>query len=100
MFSILKEKVVGKPDFAEKMEKSPSDVSKWLSGTHNLIIKTMAKIENTLGEELIQIDKEYKYVKFAEIMEVEAVYAYKEQNTEELLKLQAEAFHNLQVKNL
>lgn len=100
MFRILKEKVVGKPDFAEKMEKSPSEVGKWLSGIHNFTIKTMAKIEHTLGEELILIKKEYKYGRFAEITEEEAVYAYKKQKTEELLKLQAEAFHNLQVKNL
>jgi predicted metal-binding protein len=83
------------------MEKSPSEVGKWLSGTHNFTIKTMAKIEHTLGEELILIKKEYKYERFAEITEEEeAVYAYKKQKTEELLKLQAEAFHNLQVKNL
>jgi hypothetical protein len=39
------------------MEKSPSEVGKWLSGTHNFTIKTMAKIEHTLGEELIQIKR-------------------------------------------
>jgi transcriptional regulator with XRE-family HTH domain len=61
---ILKEKGVGKRDFAEKMGKSPSEVSKWLSGTHNFTIKTIAKIEHTMGEELIHVEKEYKYVKF------------------------------------
>tara|TARA_R110002051_G_scaffold138476_5_gene211220 strand:+ start:6190 stop:7290 length:1101 start_codon:yes stop_codon:yes gene_type:complete len=37
---------------------------------------------------------------YNEIAEEEAVYAYKKQKAEELLKLQADAFHNLQVKNL
>ena len=37
---------------------------------------------------------------YAEIAEEEAVYAYKKQKAEELLKLQADSFHKLQVKNL
>ncbi|WP_299431144.1 helix-turn-helix transcriptional regulator [uncultured Maribacter sp.] len=61
---ILKEKSISKTDFAIKMGKSPSEVSKWLSGTHNFTIKTIAKLEYTLGEKLIHIEKEYKYVKF------------------------------------
>lgn len=61
---ILKEQGIGKSDFAEGMGKSPSEVSKWLSGTHNFTIKTIAKIEHTLGEDLIHVEKEYKYVHF------------------------------------
>lgn len=53
---ILKEKGIGKREFAETMGKSPSEVSKWLSGTHNFTIKTIAKLEHTLGEELIHIE--------------------------------------------
>lgn len=61
---ILKEKGMGKSEFAEKMGKSASEVSKWLSGTHNFTIKTIAKLEHALGEDLIHIEKEYKYVHF------------------------------------
>jgi transcriptional regulator with XRE-family HTH domain len=61
---ILKEKGMSKGEFAEKLGKSPSEISKWLSGTHNFTIKTIAKIENTLGESLIYIEKEYTYVHF------------------------------------
>ncbi|WP_291867941.1 helix-turn-helix transcriptional regulator [Maribacter sp.] len=61
---ILKEKGMGKSEFADKMGKSASEVSKWLSGTHNFTIKTIAKLENALGEDLIHIEKEYKYVHF------------------------------------
>ncbi|RKR14845.1 helix-turn-helix protein [Maribacter vaceletii] len=61
---ILKEKGIGKTAFAKKMGKSPSEVSKWLSGSHNFTIKTIAKLEYALGEKLIHIEKEYKYVKF------------------------------------
>lgn len=61
---ILEEKGIGKREFAEKMGKSPSEVSKWLSGTHNFTIKTIAKIEHTLDEELIHVEKEFKYLDF------------------------------------
>lgn len=61
---ILKEKGIGKSEFAEKMGKSPSEISKWLSGTHNFTVKTIAKIEHVLGEEVIHVEKEYKYVHF------------------------------------
>jgi hypothetical protein len=37
---------------------------------------------------------------YGEIAEEEAVYAYKKEKAEELLRLQANAFHDLQVKNL
>lgn len=37
---------------------------------------------------------------YAEIRDEEAVYAYKKQKAEELLRLQADAFHDLQVKSL
>ena len=37
---------------------------------------------------------------YGEIAEEEAVYAYKKQKAEELMRLQADAFHDLQVKSL
>ncbi|WP_373074917.1 DUF4407 domain-containing protein [Zeaxanthinibacter enoshimensis] len=37
---------------------------------------------------------------YSEIAEEEAIYAYKKQKAEELMRLQADSFHELQVKNL
>ena len=37
---------------------------------------------------------------YAEIREEEAVYTYKKQKAEELLRLQADAFQDLQIKSL
>ncbi len=37
---------------------------------------------------------------YGEIAEEEAVYAYKKQKAEELLRLQADTFHDLQIKSL
>lgn len=38
---------------AAKLEKNESEISKWLSGLHNLTIKSITKIEATLGETII-----------------------------------------------
>lgn len=51
-------------DLAVAMEKSSSEVSKWLSGMHNLTLKSIIKMEMALGTELIltESEKEYHYV--------------------------------------
>jgi len=40
-------------DLAIKLNKSNAEISKWLSGQHNLTVKSIAKIEEALGEEII-----------------------------------------------
>lgn len=51
-------------DLAKAMDKNASEVSKWLSGMHNLTLKSITKMETALGLDLIQVEpiKEYKYV--------------------------------------
>ena len=46
------------------LEKQPSEVSKWLSGTHNLNLKSIVKMEKALGIELVYTKPftEYQYV--------------------------------------
>jgi transcriptional regulator with XRE-family HTH domain len=51
--SILERKKMLQKDFAIKMGKSEAEISKWLSGFHNLTIKTIANIEAVLGETVI-----------------------------------------------
>jgi len=60
----LQEKGWSKTQLAEAMGKKPSEVSKWLSGMHNLTLKSIVKIETALGIDLIHIEpvKEYEYV--------------------------------------
>ncbi|TKG95220.1 XRE family transcriptional regulator [Puteibacter caeruleilacunae] len=41
-----------KRQFAEAMGIKPSEVSKWLSGTHNLTMKSIVKMESALGIDL------------------------------------------------
>lgn len=40
-------------DLADMLGKKESEISKWLRGTHNFTIKTIAKIESVLGEQII-----------------------------------------------
>ena len=51
-------------DLAAAMGKSPSEVSKWLTGMHNLTLKSIVKMETALGIELFHTEpvKEYEYV--------------------------------------
>lgn len=58
--SILKNKNITQRTFASLLGKEESEISKWLSGTHNFTLKTLAKIEKVLGEEIINIKQEIK----------------------------------------
>lgn len=51
----IKAKGLKKSEFAEQMAKVPSEISKWLSGTHNFTIDTLMDIEKELSINLIDI---------------------------------------------
>lgn len=61
---ILSEKGWSKSDLANKLEKSPSEITKWLSGEHNFTLRSLAKLEAELGEKLIQIPQRCTSTKF------------------------------------
>jgi ribosome-binding protein aMBF1 (putative translation factor) len=50
---ILKAKGYTQKDLAQKLNKNPSEINKWLKGNHNLTLKTIAKLEAELGEPII-----------------------------------------------
>jgi transcriptional regulator with XRE-family HTH domain len=52
---ILFSKDISQREFAKKLNKSESEISKWLTGFHNFEVKTIYKIECVLGEEVIMI---------------------------------------------
>lgn len=58
ILDIMKEQKMSKSDLAEKLGKQPSEVSKLLSGFHNLSLKTIVKIQLVLGEKIIAATKE------------------------------------------
>ena len=50
---IMKTKGYTQKDLADRMQKKPSEINKWLKGNHNLTLKTLAKLEAELGEPII-----------------------------------------------
>lgn len=74
--------------FDLKLEEEESIVSTWVDQKVSQRADIFAT-DSALNEKI-----------YAEIAEEEAVYAYKKQKAEELLRLQADRFHEIQVKSL
>jgi len=51
---------LSKKQFADKLSKSPSEISKWLSGTHNFTSDTLFEIQQLLKVELISAEESPK----------------------------------------
>ena len=54
---LLRENNINKKELAEKMDKKPSEISKWLSGEHNFTLRSLAKLSAELGENLFEVPK-------------------------------------------
>ncbi len=50
----------GKKQFAEKMGKKPSEITKWLSGTQNFTVDTLTDIEQILGIRFLNLAEKRK----------------------------------------
>ena len=57
VYQILKEKGITQKDLAERMGKTPSEISKWLSGEHNFTLRSLTRLEAELGTEIIYVPK-------------------------------------------
>jgi len=55
IYAILEEKGMSQKEFAHLMGKTETEVSRWLSGTHNLTMATICKISAALGEDIIRV---------------------------------------------
>jgi len=62
-------------DLARLLGKSESEISKWMTGTHNFTINTLAKIQAVLGEPIIQIAREKQIEKTITIYISSSEYA-------------------------
>lgn len=51
--NILHERGITNQEFAYMMGKKPSEISRWLSGTHNFTTETLWQIERTLKVQLL-----------------------------------------------
>lgn len=57
IYDILEKKGMSQKDFARLIGKTETEVSRWLSGTHNLTIATICKISVALNEPIIKVEK-------------------------------------------
>ena len=55
IYDILEAKGLSQKDFAKMMGKTETEVSRWLSGTHNMTMATICKISTVLGEDIIKV---------------------------------------------
>lgn len=53
ILALLDERNMKQRDLAKALGKTETEVSRWLSGTHNLTISTIAKIATVLGDDII-----------------------------------------------
>lgn len=56
---ILKEKKLSQKEFAKMIGKTEAEVSRWVGGTHNFTLNTLAKITATLNTPIINIAHTY-----------------------------------------
>lgn len=52
---LLKERGMSQRELAKSTGKTEAEVSRWLGGTHNFTLRTLAKISIALGEDLITV---------------------------------------------
>lgn len=52
---VLSKQKMTQRDFAKKIKRSEAEVSRWLSGTHNFTLSTIAKISAVLGETIVRV---------------------------------------------
>jgi len=63
---LLHENGMTKKELAEKLDKSPSEISKWLSGEHNFTLRSLAKLSAELGEPLLEVPRKRVQTEFVE----------------------------------
>lgn len=86
VYSLLEKKGINQKEFAKALNKKESEVSKCLSGFHNLTLKSIAKMEAVLGEDIIltplKAIEKYKSIQYVPLK----VYANINKPKEEIQK--------------
>jgi len=53
IYELLEKKGMSQKDLAKLLNKTETEVSRWLSGTHNLTLATIAKVASVLDDDII-----------------------------------------------
>lgn len=56
----MKVKGFGKKQFADKVGRKPSEITKWLSGTQNFTVETLTDIERVLNIRILNLPNKSK----------------------------------------
>ena len=59
---LLSDKGLKQKDLADKMGKSEAEISKWLSGSHNFTLRSIAKIETVLDVKIIEFPQQKPHI--------------------------------------
>ncbi|HOK60826.1 MAG: helix-turn-helix transcriptional regulator [Tenuifilum sp.] len=81
---LLREKNISKKELSVKMNKKPSEISKWLNGEHNFTLRSLAKLSAELGVPLIEVTKKKVQTEFVEdgfVCRVHTFVSYTKLNT-------------------
>ena len=57
IYEIMEDKGLSQQDLAHLLGKTETEVSRWLSGTHNMTMATLAKISSALGTDIVRVTK-------------------------------------------
>ena len=71
IFKYIHDRDWSQKDLANALGKSEAEISKWLSGVHNLTLKSLTRLETVLGEDIITTPlsarKQYEKVHFVKV---------------------------------
>lgn len=73
IYDVLSERGMNQRDLARALGKTETEVSRWLSGTHNLTIATIAKIATVLGDDIITTTQSVHPYKLPEVQPIDMV---------------------------
>lgn len=77
-------------DLARALGKKESEISKWMTGTHNFTIKTLAKISAVLGEPVIKVTSNDKKETGDIVRALKEDYSTVEEETKHIYKIKKE----------
>jgi transcriptional regulator with XRE-family HTH domain len=57
IYDLMEKHAINQKELAVKLGKHPSEINKWLSGTHNFTFKTIIRLENIFGESILSVSQ-------------------------------------------